>query len=148
MSIAIDPTDAFAFVANNSDKTLGSYALNATTGALAPVSGSPVAAGTNAEALTVDPTGSYVFAANAQGPNQVATFIITPSSGVLTESSTSAAGSLPIAVAIDPSGQFLYAVNFNSNDVSAYTLSATGALTAVAGSPFAVGTQPHAIAID
>ena len=98
--------------------------------------------------MTVDPTGSYVFAANADAPNQVATFIITPASGVLKVSSTTTAGALLIAVAIDPSGQFLYAVNFNSNDVSAYTLSSTGALTPVAGSPFAVGIQPHSIAID
>ncbi len=148
VSIAIDPTDAFAFVANNTDQTIASYALNATTGALTPVSGSPLAAGTNAEAVTVDPTGSFVFAANAEAANQVATFTITPASGVLTLSSGTTAESLPIAVAIDPSGQFLYAVNFNSNDVSAYTLNATGALTPVAGSPFAVGIQPHSIAID
>lgn len=148
VSIAIDPTDAFAFVANNTDQTIASYALNATTGALTPVSGSPLAAGTNAEAVTVGPTGGYVFAANAEAANQVATFSITPASGVLIISSTTTAESLPIAVAIDPSGQFLYAVNFNSNDVSAYTLSAAGALTPVAGSPFAAGTQPHSIAID
>ena len=148
VSIAIDPTDAFAFVANNTDQTITSYSLNATTGALTPISGSPLSAGTNVEAVTVDPTGSYVFAANAEAANQVATFGITPASGVLTISSGTTAESLPIAVAIDPSGQFLYAVNFNSNDVSAYTLSATGALTPVAGSPFAVGTQPHSIAID
>jgi 6-phosphogluconolactonase len=148
VSIAIDPTDAFAFVANNSDQTIASYALNATTGALTPSSGSPLSAGTNPEALIVDPTGSYVFAANAAGPNQVATYTITPAGGALSVSSSSAADSLPIAVAIDPSGHFLYAVNFNSNDVSAYTLNASGALTPVAGSPFAVGTQPHSIAID
>jgi 6-phosphogluconolactonase len=148
LSIAIDPTDAFAFVANEGANSLSAYSLNATNGSLTAVAGSPFAAVTNPEALVVDPAGRFVFAANAAAANQIATYSITPSSGVLTLLSTAPAGSLPVGIAIDPSGQFLYAVNFNSNDVSAYTVAASGALTAVPGSPFATGGQPHAVAID
>jgi 6-phosphogluconolactonase len=148
LSLSIDPTDSHAFVANNSAENIASYSLNDTTGALTPVGGSPLAAGSNVEAVTVDPAGRFVYAANAGAANQVASYAITPASGILTFQSSSAADALPIGIAIDPSGQFLYAVNFNSNDVSAYTVSATGVLTPVAGSPFAAGVQPHSIAID
>ena len=89
-----------------------------------------------------------MFAANAGAANQVASYAITPASGILTFQSSSPAASLPIGIVIDPSGNFLYTVNFNSNDVSAYTVGASGALTAVPGSPFAAGVQPHSIAID
>ena len=148
LSIAIDPTDAFAFVANNPGGSLGSYALTAASGALTPVSGSPFAAGTNPEALTVHPTGSFLFAADAGAANQVTTYGITPGSGALTLLSSAAADLLPIALSLDPAGHFLYAVNYNSGNVSGYTVGASGALTPVPGSPFAVGAQPHAIAID
>jgi 6-phosphogluconolactonase len=148
ISLAIDPTDAYAFVANNSADNIASYALNATTGSLTSITGSPIAAGAAPEALAVDPAGRFVFAANAGAANQVATYAITPATGVLTLQSSVAADSLPIGIVVDPSGTFVYAVNFNSNDISAYTVGATGALTPVAGSPFAVGVQPHSIAID
>jgi 6-phosphogluconolactonase len=79
----------------------------------------------------------------------VASFSITPASGVLTPLSAAQAGALPISLAVDASGQFVYAANYNSNDISAYTVdAATGALAPVAGSPFAAGTQPHSIVID
>jgi 6-phosphogluconolactonase len=148
LSLAIDPTETYAFVANNTAENIASYSLNDSTGSLAQISGSPLAAGSNVEAVAVDPAGRFVFAANAGAADQIASYAITPASGILTFQSSTAAGSLPIAVMIDPSGKFLYAANFNSNDVSAYTVSSAGVLTPVAGSPFAVGVQPHSIAID
>ena len=95
-----------------------------------------------------DPAGRYVFAANVDAANQVATYAITPTSGALTFVSTTAAGSVPISVAIDPTGQFVYAVNFNSNNVFSYAIMPSGALTPIAGSPVAAGGEPHAVAID
>ena len=148
ISLSIDPTETYAFVADNSAESIASYSLNDTTGLLTQVSGSPLAAGSAVEALTVDPAGRFVFAANAGAANQVASYAITPASGILTFQSSAATDALPIGISLDPSGTFLYTVNFNSNDVSAYTVSATGVLTAVAGSPFAAGVQPHSIAID
>jgi 6-phosphogluconolactonase len=148
LSLVIDPTDAYAFVANNSAQNIASYALNATTGSLTSITGSPLAAGAAPEALAVDPAGRFVFAANAGAANQVATYTITPATGVLTLQSSTAADLLPIDIVVEPTGMFVYAVNFNSNDVSAYTVGASGALTPVTGSPFAVGIQPHSIAID
>ncbi len=79
VSIAIDPTDAFAFVANKSDQTIASYALNATTGALDAGLRLTLSAGTNPEALIVDPSRQLRFRGQCSSPNQVATFTITPS---------------------------------------------------------------------
>jgi 6-phosphogluconolactonase (cycloisomerase 2 family) len=149
LSIAIDPTNTFAYVANEAAATLSEFALNPATGALSAVAGSPIAVTTNPESLAIDPQGRYLYAANVTAANQVASFSITPASGVLTPLSTAAAGALPISLTVDPSGQFVYATNYGSGDISAYMVDdASGALIPAPGSPFAAGTQPHAIAID
>jgi 6-phosphogluconolactonase len=80
----------------------------------------------------------------------VATYAITPSSGILSVSgSPVAAGTFPVNVVLDPSGQFAYVANDNSNDISVYSVDvSTGVLTQISHSPFAAGTEPRFIAID
>jgi 6-phosphogluconolactonase (cycloisomerase 2 family) len=135
-------------VANEAAASISAYSINASTGALTPVSGSPFATGSGAESVVVDPAGQYLYASNVTASNHVAAYAITPSSGALTlVGSPVAAGTLPAGIAVDPSGQFVYAANDNSADISAYSASA-GVLTPVGGGPFAAGSQPRSIAID
>ena len=148
MSTVVVDCVRFAFAANSGSNNISAYLIDNISGALTAVSGSPFTTGTNPESLAVDPLGRYLFAANVSAVNQVSSYSITPTSGVLTLVSSAAADALPISLAIDSSGQFLYAMNYNSNDISAFTVDGSGALTAVPGSPFAAGVQPHAIAID
>ena len=65
--IAVDPTGKFAYVASagygESGKVSG-YSINATTGALAPVKGSPFQAGTTPYGVAVDPTSKFVYVTN------------------------------------------------------------------------------------
>jgi len=149
MSVAVDPTGKFVYVANEGSTNVSGYTLNATTGALTAISGSPFAAGLVPFSVAVDPTGKFAYVAN-EGSNDVSGFTINATTGALTAISGSpfAAGSNPVSVAVDPTGKFAYVANF-SNNVSAYTINAsTGALTAISGSPFAAGFTPHSVTVD
>ncbi len=140
----------FAYVTNLSDGTVSAYTINATTGALTAMAGSPFAAGADPDRVAVDPTGKFAYVTNNHSGN-VSAYTIDATTGALSAVAGSpfAAGSSPIGVAVDPTGKFAYVANNGSYNVSAYTINATtGALTAVAGSPFAAGTYPYEVAVD
>src|SRR2546426_520245 len=66
-SLAVDPTGKFAYVSNSGtaeNEFLGGvsgYTINATSGALTPLPGSPFAAGTVPTFAAVDPTGKFAY---------------------------------------------------------------------------------------
>ena len=78
----------------------------------------------------------------------MASYSITPASGVLAPVSDVAAGTFPVSIAADPSGSFVYVANQNSNNVTVYSVSAGGTLALVPNSSIAAGSQPTAIAVD
>src|SRR5439155_17204311 len=67
-SIAVDPSGHFAYVANYNlnctPSDVSAYTIDGTTGALAPVSLSPFAAGVGTVRVTVDPSGRFVYTTN------------------------------------------------------------------------------------
>jgi 6-phosphogluconolactonase len=75
LSVAIDPTGKFVYVANAGSGNVSAYSIGA-NGALTPISGSPFAAGGESVAepfsLAVDPTGKFAYVANGVGANVVA----------------------------------------------------------------------------
>lgn len=148
--LAIDPSGAFLYVStafgNSGD--LEGFSINAASGALTPLPGSPFASFL-ATAVKASPSGKYVYVADET--NGVRAFSLNAMSGALTEIAGSPfpAGNEPFGIAMDPAGKFLYTANFVGNDVSAYTVDAnSGKLTAIAGSPFAVGTSPGKVIVD
>ena len=160
-SVAVDPSNRFAYVANLSGGSarghVSAYTINSSTGALSAIAGSPFKAGNTPYGVTVDPSGRFAYVANLDGDN-VSAYAINSSTGALREVAGSpfAAGVQPTSVAVDPSGQFVYVANscFSSSicsegTVSAYTInSSTGALRKVAGSPFPAGVQPTSVTVD
>jgi 6-phosphogluconolactonase (cycloisomerase 2 family) len=147
--ISFDPLGRFAYVVsynarNYSTNTVAAYTINASTGALSEVPGSPFTARIFPQAVTVDPSGKFAYVANRLSAN-VSAYTINASTGVLSEIAGSpfAAGTLPEAVRVDPAGKFAYVANSDSGNVSAYTIDAsTGALSEVVGSPFVAGGSP------
>jgi 6-phosphogluconolactonase len=140
----------FAYVANRGSNNVSAYSVDATTGALTAIAGSPFAAGKLPVAIAVDSTGSYAYIAN-QTDATISAFTIDRTSGVLTEviGSPFATGSAPTSVAIDSSSGFLYVTNSGANTVSAYAITpVSGVLTAITGSPFATGTSPAAVTLN
>jgi len=113
--VAVDPSGKFAYVANYcgvgpcSQGTVSAYTINTTTGALTPVPGSPLAAGTAPNTVAVDPSGKFVYVTNecavnfcASGIGSVSAYAINGASGALSPVSGSpfAAGVRPHSLAI------------------------------------------------
>ncbi len=66
-SATVDPTGKFVYVADTGCGGAGSvlaYSLDAATGALTPVAGSPFAAGIGAYSVTVEPTARFAYVTN------------------------------------------------------------------------------------
>src|SRR5204863_6947708 len=70
----------FAYVANQTDNTVSAYTINAGTGALTPVAGSPFATGTGPFSVTVAPSGAFAYVANS-GSNNVSAYTINAATG-------------------------------------------------------------------
>ncbi len=92
--IAIDPTGTFAYTLNNNNlrqknEAFG-YKIDATSGALTQVPGSPFAVGKDVRGIAVDPTGKFAYVTDEFEPNKpehngkVYGYSIDPHSGTLT----------------------------------------------------------------
>lgn len=151
-TVPVTYTPKFAYVANDDDNNVGGYAIDAGTGNLTAVSGSPFKGGTNDARLATDPAGKFLYTANF-GANSASAYSINAISGALTQISGSpfAAGTEPFSVTVDPSGRFVYVANSFSDNVSGFSINpASGKLTALSGSPFSTGTgtSPFYVAVD
>jgi 6-phosphogluconolactonase len=139
----------FAYVANRGSNNVSAYSVDATTGALTAIAGSPFAAGKLPVAIAVDSTGSYAYIAN-QTDATISAFLIDRSTGALTEARGSpfTTGSAPTSVAIDASSSFVYVTNSGVGTISVYAIAGgTGELAAAPGSPFAVGGSPSSVTL-
>jgi 6-phosphogluconolactonase (cycloisomerase 2 family) len=135
----VDPSGKFLYATSFQEQNVSAYTVDATTGALTPVAGSPFPAGVEARGVTVDPSGRFAYVAN-QGVGSVSGYTIEGSTGALTPIAGSPfeAGTGSLYVAVDPSGRFAYVAD--SLGIFAYSIDfATGALTPIGGSPFSVG---------
>jgi 6-phosphogluconolactonase (cycloisomerase 2 family) len=139
----------------------GAYAIDANTGALSPVAGSPFTAGSNPSTVTADASGKFAYVTNAFS-DTLSAYSVSPGTGTLTQIAGSPFRSLSIPfscdgpggcalpdhMAIDPSGKFAYVTNVLAKKISAYGIDpGTGALTEVAGSPFSTGDFPERLVI-
>jgi 6-phosphogluconolactonase len=127
---------------------VSAYIIDATNGALIPVTGAPFAAGQAPFWVTVDPAARFAYVANLG--NNVSAYSIDATTGALSPvpGSPFNSGGNPSSVAVDPTGRFAYVANRNAGTVSAYTIDAgTGALAPV-GSPVATGSSDFTVAVD
>jgi 6-phosphogluconolactonase len=140
---------AFAYVANETSGSISAYSIDASTGALAPIAGSPFAStGTTPVAVAVDPNGAYLYVAN-NGSGTVSVYAIDPSSGALAAAGDPVgSGNGPFAIAIDPADRFVYVANKTDGTVAVFVTGSGGSLTPIGGSPFSVGTVPTSLKTD
>jgi 6-phosphogluconolactonase (cycloisomerase 2 family) len=149
VSVSVDPTGRFAYVANFNTHNVSAFAINANTGALSAIGTYP--AGTNPSFVNVDASGKFVYVTN-QASNTVSSYSIHAVSGALTALPAVSARNGPSSIAMAGGAaaptytpKFAYAANYGSSDVSVYTINAgTGTLTS-AGSAF-LGAVPRAVA--
>ena len=114
-------------------------------GVLTPLSGSPWAAGKQPSAITTDPSGSYLYAAD-YGNGNVLGYSIS-SGGTLAPLSGSpyASGNQPSAIVADPNYPYLFVTNSLDANVTAFSIS-SGTLTRIGS--FSTGLDPVAIGVD
>lgn len=158
--LRVDPSGKFLYVAISNSNSVDAFAINSTTGALTHVAGAPFATAaipfTQTYALTIHPSGKFLYAFNFNG-NTVAAFTINPSNGVLTAISGSPFPITPTAqgdVIVDPSGKYLY---LTLGPPAAHAVFAafaifnidqtTGALTLNPQSPVAGSQQVQGLAV-
>lgn len=153
--LAVDAGDNFLYVANPSASnplvpTVGNisgFNIISGTGELKKILGSPFTAanGTGPTAVTVDPSGRFVYATTTGSSFSIWCFAINSQTGQLTAATNSpfslTAGGL--FALVDPSGNYFYIGSQAGNGIAGYTYNpSTGAPTAIAGSPFSTGVAP------
>lgn len=136
--MVFDPSSRFLYAANNIYGNVYGYAINAVTGALSPVPGSPFPTGASPLHAIVDAKGQFLYVLN-RGSGNVSAYSINPVSGTLepVAGSPFASESEPLGMVLTPDGKLAYVVSWATYNVSAYSVDGiTGALTALAVTPF------------
>lgn len=91
---------------NNSAGVINEYGVDYQSGALVPISGSPIAAGNNPVEIVATSNGLFVYVVN-QGDSNVQLFAV-GTDGKLTSKGTYKTGTHPTSAALDAANKFLY----------------------------------------
>jgi 6-phosphogluconolactonase (cycloisomerase 2 family) len=152
-SIAVAPSERFAYVLNHAVNTISAYSIE-TTGAL-KAAGTPLDAGQNRNDLQslarvrIDPKGKFLY---VTGRTWVYVYAIDAATGTLAPPAHVSLGIGDDALrgfAIDPAGKFAYAID--SVHIYSYAIDATtGALKGMPGRSFVLSTSeyPDSITIE
>ena len=142
--IALDPTGKFAYVTNQNANTLSAYTINASSGALTPVSGSPFATTYIPATFAVHPNGTlvYTFNKSVSGSSPMEAFQLDTSSGALTALSTSPFMTMTaFSGKFDQTGGYLFLHSTDTLAVASVNTT-TGALTSLRAPVTGVGSAP------
>jgi 6-phosphogluconolactonase len=133
--------------------TISAFSVDPNTGSVASVPGSPFQGEAGQQALTSDPSGKFLYVANAlstqaASTNSISAFTIDPTTGALSPVAGSpfSTGTQedPSSLAVDSTGKFLYVAdpagdsNFPAdvNSIAEFSIDTdTGALTPIAQAP-------------
>jgi len=159
----IDPSGKYLLVTNSGGTfDVSVFSIDASSGALTAVAGSPFYANAGPDEILFAPSGNFVYVSNP-GSGMVTAFTFDTSSGTLTRVPGSpffsGAGASGLAIYSAGGSQYLYvanssAVNRGSNtigNISGFVINpTTGALNTIEGSPFFpdVGELPSALVLD
>ncbi len=142
-------TTSLLYVTNSGSNNISGYNINAATGGLAVVPGSPFSTGSGPSAMAVSSNGFLAYVANGQA-NTVTAFSVSTEGGLLPVSSTPgnpnpvSVGTTPSALAISHDTQFLYVANRGSGTVTTFTIGAGGVLTLVSST----GSNSNPVPVD
>ena len=143
-SAVVDRAGRFLYVDQGSfdSGSIAVFAIDATTGALTAVPGSPFAhfaSYARVAALALSPDGRFLFT----GGQGIGTYAVNPTTGVPTPVAITGS-SYFFGLAVDPTGRFLYASDFFGSVVRGFSIAADGRLTPV-GTPQPIGSVSRAI---
>lgn len=133
--------------------SISGFAVDSSTGALAPVSGSPFStpANANVEGFAMHPSGKFLYAATGPAANGILGWSVDGTSGGLTvlPGSPFQAGIASLDIALDPGGKFLYVSAGASGGMLGFNIDAnSGALIPLADSPFFTGATLSSPVVD
>ncbi len=124
--VAITPADTFAYISDGLSG-VAAYSINATTGGLTPLGGSPFTAGVGTSALAMTPNGKFLYVASTAA---ITGFAINADGSLTSVGSPVTFSQPPVSLSIEPSGAYLYVLSNNSGIVPVYQINATtGVLT-------------------
>jgi 6-phosphogluconolactonase (cycloisomerase 2 family) len=161
ISIAVEPSGKYAFVANWDNSVGGNSVMQYTIGAsgrltlttTSKADGSqPASVAVSAGAVPVQAVPRNAYVVNKTG-NSVSQYSINQDGSLSAlATATVAAGTTPYAITVDPTGKYAYVANsFNGaggNSVSQFNIGADGVLTPMSTPTVAAGTSPQFVAID
>ena len=135
-----NPGWLFGFTANSS-------------GALAPVAGSPYQAGVKPSALTGDPVSRFVYVTDYASNQLIGYTVLSTDALQFMVDGPFRTGNEPTSIAVDPRGIFIYLTNSLDETVSAYSISLpTGAPSADIGTAGSAAsttdTDPVSIVVE
>jgi 6-phosphogluconolactonase (cycloisomerase 2 family) len=166
-AVVLTPDGNFLYVANQGSNNVTAFAactnasLSCSTpnGLLAPVAGSPFAAGLGpiSVAAAADSKGEYLFVAD-YASNQLSQYKVGVGSGALTAQSPPdiSTGTNPVSVTVRAGNgavlgtggttNYVYVANLTSGTISSYSYDTTTGLLAVVGQAVTTAGQPSAVA--
>lgn len=151
-------TTSILYVANNGSDNVSGYSINATSGILAAIPGSPFSNVSGPSAMAVSSNGFFAYVANGR-TSTVAAFRVSTEGALLSVPTTPSnpnpvpVEAAPGALAIAPNTKHVYVGNSGTDKVTAFNIEASGALTLIpqtvgTTNPISVnGADPAAIAI-
>jgi DNA-binding beta-propeller fold protein YncE len=139
--IRVTPDGKFVVVVNQGTSNVSVFSLDASTGALTAVPGSPFPAGSEPAPGAIDPSGKFVFVGDTGG-NSLSAYTMDSAGSLTSVTGTPVplgTNAQPSSTAVEPAGKFVF-VSIVPREVAGFAVDpSTGALTPIAGSPFPVG---------
>jgi 6-phosphogluconolactonase (cycloisomerase 2 family) len=160
-ALEFDPRGRYAYVLGfgslNRRGSIAGFSIDARTGALTPVAGSPHQTDFGSASFSLTPSGEFLYVANRAsqrftdppGPGSISAFKVDRDTGALTRiAGIDALQPAPFTASVDPSGRFLYAAGLTGDRIHAYSIDAAGGLKPLAqGAVIRAGSQPTSIEI-
>ena len=142
--LAVHPSGKFLYVGlagtSNPNHFVATFSINATSGALTPLAGSPTSTGQDPLYVALDPSGQFLYTSNVLD-STISGFTVDANSGALTEVTGSPFSVTPLnGIVVDPAGKFLYAAGSSPitpvstvlAEITTFSIDAsTGALSSV-----------------
>jgi 6-phosphogluconolactonase (cycloisomerase 2 family) len=143
LNMQLTPSGNFLYVTTSggqvgNDGSIVGFSVNA--GVLTSLGAAFPSEGINPNGLAIDPSGTYLYAANTSSAS-ISIFTI-GSSGALSEVPSSPLAdtyTAPVNLTLDPTGAFLYVANQGSNNVAVYSISSSTGLPTVLTSSTTTG---------
>ena len=134
----------FVYVGNHDSKDLSVFHLNAATGELSPIAGSPFPLETAPTSVVASPNGEFLFVSGDTSAGIFTYKIDSRGAPQALEDSPLETSANPHQLIMDHSGKHLYATEKESGTVLAFAVNpASGKLTAIA--EFAFSCRPHSV---